>query len=246
MPRRYPLEIFSLIITILLLIAIIIFFTQFSFYTVIFITVISLLYIRLQQGIYIGNSIQITKEQFPNIWSTIEKACTILNMDRPNVHVTQDPYLNAFTIGFKYPYSIVITSGLLEVFTEDEINFVICHEIGHIKFRHSFFLSILYPAGNQIPIIGFLFTWWGRKCEYSADRMGLYLTQKLQPAITSFIKLTSGGKLAKGIDLDKFLSQSEDINRNLFNKYGELLLNHPYTVNRIFKINNFYRDSIRY
>src|SRR3972149_8191024 len=105
--------------------------------------IIALFYIRLHQGQYLGNSLQVSNKHFYRLKQIIEERSKELKVPEPKLFISQDPYPNAYTIGFKHPYSIVLSSRLVEGLTEEELEATISHELGHVKFHHARISSII-------------------------------------------------------------------------------------------------------
>lgn len=71
--------------------------------------------------------------------------CEKEGLPMPALGIIRGPAPNAFTFGrLQSDASIVVTSGLLESLTEEEVNAVLAHEAGHIK--HWDFLAITIAA----------------------------------------------------------------------------------------------------
>lgn len=192
-----------------------------------------LFYILVSQHQLVGNSLQVTGRQFKDIYDIALENAKDLRIKMPKIFIVQDPYLNAFTIGFKPPYSIVLTSSLVESLSKNEIDFVIGHEMGHVKFGHSRILSFISPLGKDIPFVSWLYAFWQRKAEYTADRAGFFVTKGIKPTTSAMVKLAVGKKLASLIDIDEVIEQMEKSRSGLMAKTGELFLTHPYVTNRI-------------
>lgn len=223
----------SLFVAFLLVSVITIYIFQISVWLVIGAIIFQLIYIVFSQRQLMGNSLLVSEKQFPDIFEISYDNSKELGIKAPFVFVNQDPYLNAYTIGFFKPYSIVISSALVEALDKDELDFVIGHEMGHIKFGHAMYLSLISPIGQDVPFISWIYASWQRKSEYSADRIGYVLTKKVKPAITAMIKITVGAKLARIVDIDELIKQLQESEKGLVNKSSEVILTHPYTTKRI-------------
>jgi len=194
---------------------------------------LQLIYVAVSQKQLIGNSLLVTEVQFPDIYEIAKENAKQLNIKKPKIFLYQDPFINAYTIGFFPPYSIVLNSALVEALSRDELDFVIGHEMGHIRYGHAKFLSLISPIGRNIPFLSWLYSGWQRKSEYTADRVGYVVTDKIIPVISAMIKMTVGLKLSKLVNMDELIKQIQESDSGLLTKSGELLLTHPYTTNRI-------------
>ena len=201
---------------------------------------VTLFYIRLLQAQQLGNSIRVKDTQLKEINQIVESCAKNLLLNRlPQVYITQNPILNAYAMGFKSPYLIVLTSGLVENLNKKELAFVIGHEMGHIKFSHTLLISIISPIGRSLVFLDFLTGFWGRKTEYTCDRAGLIASEDLKSSISALLKVSCGPKISTLIDYDYLFEQIQDLKSSKLNSIGELLTNHPYIVNRIHKLIKF-------
>lgn len=223
----------SLFFSFILVISTAIIIFQISIWFILLAILLQLIYVIISQKQLIGNSLMVTEEQFPDIYEIVKENVKQLNIKKTKIFLYQDPYINAYTIGFFPPYSIVLTSALVESLSRDELDFVIGHEMGHIRFGHAKYLSLISPVGKDIPFISWLYSNWQRKSEYTADRVGYVTTNKIRPAISAMVKLTVGLKLSKLVNIDGLIGQIQESERGLITRTSELLLTHPYTTNRI-------------
>lgn len=230
----------SLLILIFLIFLILYVFFEINIYLTIGTVIVSLFYIRLLQAQQLGNSIQITEHQFPEIYNLAVDCAKTLNIKKiPKLFVSQDPTLNAFTMGFKSPYMIVLNSALIEKLNKEEIKVVIGHEMGHVKFKHTMILSVISPIGKNIVFVDLFFGFWQRKTEYTADRCVLICAQDKDVVIKTLIKIAGGAGVGQDANLDKIMLQLQGARSTKLDKLGEVLGSHPYFVKRIWEIIKF-------
>ena len=97
--------------------------------------------------------------------------------ERPELFVSQTPFVNAMAVGFERPF-IVLNSGALDLLDRDERRVLIGHELGHIMSGHATYTTIaliLLKAGfSAIPGLGLIalpiqlaLLEWSRKAELS-------------------------------------------------------------------------------
>jgi Zn-dependent protease with chaperone function len=132
---------------------------------------------------------RVHKNQFPELYELFVQQAKKLGVDKANLYIIQDPYLNANTIGLG-TCSVVLNSALVEQLSTKELAFVIAHELGHYAAGHTKISSILIPIGNNNTITNVIFGLWQRQAEYTADRCGLIVNQDLDSAITAIINFT--------------------------------------------------------
>lgn len=206
---------------------------------------------------YIQNmaqTVRVSPAQCSQLYAQLQEACAILDVREPELYVAQYPAPNAYTSGHNHPY-IVVTSGLLDLMSEDEVFAVIAHELGHIKSGHILYKTMARVIGLLLTLIGDMtlgigrlvgrtleaaLLEWDRKSEFSADRAALLAVQDPQVMLTLMMKLAGGTLFQRNqMSASEFLKQAdlyEEVDANLLDRvYKTLLvtpLNHPLTIVR--------------
>lgn len=199
------------------------------------------LLVKLEQAQLIGNALEVNELQFPHLFKSFEMYRKQLGIKHANLYIKQDPYPNAFTIGFPKA-SIVLSSTIVRELSEDEILFVIAHELGHVKASHNVILTFINPLGNGIWGASYLFSFWQRKAEYSSDKCALILTKKLEPAFTALLKISIGPSLMKDINVAQYKEQIIGSNNKVVG-LSEWLSDHPLTTHRVKSMIKFWKRS---
>lgn len=76
----------------------------------------------------------IAKKDNPRVYRIVENLCITDGLPMPQVYIIDDPAPNAFATGRDPKHaSVVVTSGLLEIMKDDELEGVLAHELGHVK-----------------------------------------------------------------------------------------------------------------
>ena len=109
--------------------------------SLLFIIVIgAILYVVIQyfaagsQALLFTGAIQIEREQNPRLWNMVENISITTGMPMPKVYIINDPAPNAFATGRDPKHaSIAVTSGLLDIMDDSELEGVLAHEMGHIQ-----------------------------------------------------------------------------------------------------------------
>lgn len=211
----------------------------------------------------LASSVRVGEQQFPRINKLYNIACERLDVvDRPELFVSQNPFLNAGAIGADHPF-IVINSASLGAFDDAELIAMLGHEIGHCVSGHVLFKTLLQflvkiPFGMiQIPAAGVALAAiiaalneWNRKSELSADRAGLLAVQQPEAAFTLLMKMAGGADLSQ-MNMNEFLNQAKQYHESgdllsgahkLINVLGQ---SHPYPVARLSEIKSWV-DSGKY
>ena len=132
---------------------------------------------------FIGGGIRVDDRQFAGVSRVLAEVGRVLDVDQlPEVFVVNDPTTNAMTIGMDKPI-IVLNSALFDLLDEEEMRFVIAHELGHAMSGHAVYqtmlqrMIVLSGVLSHVPggalgiraIMAALYEW-SRKAELSADR----------------------------------------------------------------------------
>ena len=217
--------------------------------------------VRLQ---YTAGSLRLSPRQCPRIYNLVLDAAAVLDMEPPDVYLMQTPTVNAFAIGMER-YTLVLTSSLVDLLTEDELRTVIGHELGHIKSGHmlyrtmAIFLGIVgLIAARNLPFVNILSEVllyalydWSRKAELTADRAGLLVAQNIDVALNLELKLAGGAHvLGDKASVEEFLKQAddyEDMDSSLLNIYYKFDLTrfqtHPFPALRARELNRWYHSD---
>jgi Zn-dependent protease with chaperone function len=202
----------------------------------------------------IASNLRVTPQMFGRLHRSLTWACKILDVPEPELYVTVDPVPNAFTYGHTKPF-ITLTSGLIDMMSDEELFFVIGHEVGHIKAGHVLYGTITRNIAAVIELLGqatlgigallgqgliFALLEWYRCAELTSDRAALLCVQNLEAAQGTFMKLAGGTtRLAAEMDRGEFLRQIrayEDVDRSTLNKAYKILLTasrtHPFAIQR--------------
>lgn len=188
-------------------------------------------------------SLRLTPKLAPKLYA-IGKRCAKALMLQVGIEffVYQDTRFNAAC----YPPTddtvyIMITSGLLESFTEDELSFVIGHEIGHAIFlHHKYPAHSLMDVGKDYlsPLHAMKLYAWKRDNEISADRAGLLCCQDFNVAAKTFFKLSSGVTSNRlDFNLEEYIDQYRELASELASSSSidpeDWYKSHPFSPMRI-------------
>jgi heat shock protein HtpX len=81
-----------------------------------------------------AGSKQITKDVNPRLYRAIENLAITCGMQTPKVYIINDTSPNAFATGRDPKHaSIAVTTGLLEIMNDNELEGVLAHEMSHVK-----------------------------------------------------------------------------------------------------------------
>ena len=205
---------------------------------------------RLVISEYIANSIEVKPTNFPEIDKIKEEVCEILDVKTlPRMYIQVEGKINCEAIGISEPI-VILNTGTIDRLKNDELFFIIGHEIAQIKSQHTRYLFInkilpmlsdaMQSASSAIPIVGdaigsmlssglsILLYQYERITDYSADRASLLTCQDMDIALKTLMKI-SGCPAAyyDKMNKDDFIKQFDDFeSSNTSNKILDLLANY--------------------
>jgi len=198
----------------------------------------------------LASTVRVSERQFPTVHRLVQDGARILDLDDvPEVFVSCDPRPQASTIGIDKPF-LILTSGLVDLLDDEELRFVIGHELGHVLSGHAVYRSMLDQLLGLSRRIFFLpmgylglralvtaLEEWYRKSELSCDRAGLLAGQDPGAALRAQMKTAGGARLAE-MDVTEFLEQAREYDAQGDLRNGVLKLlslqgqTHPFAVLR--------------
>lgn len=212
---------------------------------------------RMYKIQYTGSHLKVTKESYPKIYQYLEFACKILDVrDVPELYIEWGYSINACTVGSEHPI-IILQSGLIDLCDDDEIMFIIGHELGHIKSNHMLYHMMaqvfnyvisMIPFGNVISSsLQYALYYWSRMSEFTADRAGLLCCQNKDASVRAFMKMS--GMPIKQYDemhYETFIQQARNFKQLDYDGMNKIIKfisiaddSHPWTVMRAAELLNW-------
>jgi Zn-dependent protease with chaperone function len=200
--------------------------------------VVAMVYVTLARGRLLGSSVRIHQTQYPRVFSIVRGSCAALEIPMPMIFVREDNYVPAVALGFGVPYSLVLSSHWVELFSDDELTFMIGRELGHIAAGHTRFHSLLSVNGGENPLISLIFGAWLRRCALTCDKVGLLCCGSLESAIRA-LGVASFHEFGRRVDYQAFAEQQSEIASDSVLRWGEWLSAEPYATARIASLKRF-------
>lgn len=208
--------------------------------------------VPIQRALHESSAVAVGPRQLPKIHAMGVACAERLGIGVPQIFIYQNPILNAFTFATNdVDQLVVLTSGLVEALDDDELQFVIGHECGHIHNRHTVYntlwelltngivlqllgrgLAFLGPLGTVLHAVfavssRLVFGRWHRCAEFTCDRAGLICTPDPKAAERVNAKLHLGGiRKLDGFDADEYQRQTRTYNKSWL-RIKELFETHP-------------------
>ena len=147
--------------------------------------------------------------------------------------------MNAFAVASSKegdPHIININSGLIDLMTDDELRFVVGHEIGHLMNKDTELLKLIYfifpPTVAQPLVLQYKIRLWQQLSELVADRYGYMAIPDLEVCVSAFFKMASGLDISKiNMDMDVFIE--ENLKHLEYFKEGQGLNTESHPVNPV-------------
>lgn len=192
-----------------------------------------------------GNGVRIHDRQFPDVYERVVTLSKEMELKRvPDIFVVQsEGALNAFATRFFGRDMVVLYSEVFELAREkgqEELDFIIAHELAHVKRRHVWKNILILPAG----FIPFLSQAYSRSCEYTCDRHAAYTIQNASAAKRALTLLGIGKGMYTEVNEDAYREQiSTESNAIVW--ISEILSSHPRLPKRIQAIQQFENSDAR-
>ena len=195
-----------------------------------------------------GHCLKVQPELLPDFHQLCQEVKQKLQFDEPvDFYITGDSTVNAFSLAAEdegSPHIVNVNSGLFDLMTQEELRFVVGHELGHLINRDTTLrrlIQFVFPPQSNTPVsLHYKIRLHDQLAELVADRYGYMATEDLNVCVTAFFKMASGLDLAKmNVSIDALLN---DNNRRLdyfLHDKGVSRASHPVNPIRVQALNLF-------
>ena len=102
----------------------------------------------------ISGAVPVTKEQYRDLWTTLENLCISVGTPMPKLYVIPEQAPNAFATGRdEHHAAIAVTTGLLTILDKSELEGVLAHELSHIRNRDILVMTVVVVLVGFITIV---------------------------------------------------------------------------------------------
>jgi Zn-dependent protease with chaperone function len=182
--------------------------------------------VKYQNLLLRQNCVKVTSTHLKKYHDMLGNSARVLEIKKlPTLYLQQNPMVNAFTFGAD-DHVIVLTTALIDLLEEEEVETVIAHELGHIHCDHVLYKTaarilstiaievagrIFSMASSIIYPIIYSLLYWDRTSELSADRAELLINQNYEISVRTLLKIAGGSqKLNSQLNIEEFLSQANE------------------------------------
>jgi len=111
-------------------------------------------YMSSKLSLAVNGAKPISKRDNPRLFRVVENLSITDGLPMPRVYIIQDKALNAFATG-RNPHnsSVAITTGLLDVLNDQELEGVMAHELGHVK---NYDIRVSLVAFAMVAVVGLM------------------------------------------------------------------------------------------
>src|SRR5579859_2501178 len=104
----------------------------------------------------------VTREQLPRAYEVVERLAAKDGIPMPKIYVIPTESPNAFATGRNPQHaSVAVTHGILNLLTDEELEGVLAHELGHVRNRDILTSSIAATLAGAITILARMAFWFG-------------------------------------------------------------------------------------
>ncbi|MCI4438798.1 zinc metalloprotease HtpX [archaeon] len=139
----------------------------------------------------------VSEQEAPRLHNIVEKVSSEAGIPKPKVGIISSPVPNAFATG-RGPgnATVVATTGLLNMMSDDEIEAVIGHEIGHVVHRDTLIMTIVVAISTAISYVAnmvfyslFFFGYGGGGRDRDGSELALFAAAIVAPITATLIQL---------------------------------------------------------
>lgn len=140
------------------------------------------------------NAQEVDPREAPVLYRVVERLVERADMPMPKVYIIHDHIPNAFATGRNPEHAAVaITTGLLELLNEDEIEGVMAHELSHVEHRDILVATIAATIAGAIAFIANMMQFgamFGNRDNRGGNPILMLIMAILLPIAASIIQMT--------------------------------------------------------
>jgi heat shock protein HtpX len=131
----------------------------------------------------------------------VKEVATLAGLPTPKTYIVESATPNAFATGRNYKNAVVaVTTGILNLLTDDELKGVLAHEISHVKNRDMLVTTIAAVLAGIISYIAQFAALGGGDDNHQGNWVGLLLIIIVTPILAMLIQLAISRAREYGAD----------------------------------------------
>jgi Zn-dependent protease with chaperone function len=179
-----------------------------------------------------GSAVRLGAQQIPQLYQRVAALAEKLKLKKvPEVYLCQsNGVVNAMASRFFLTDFMILNSDIVEACGDnpDALDFVVGHELGHIRRGHLKWMWFLAP-GRILPFVGQAYS---RGRELTCDRYGYALSINKARALEGLCILAGGAKYAHEINRQAFVDQTKELG-GFWMRVGKWLSAYPPLAGRL-------------
>lgn len=199
----------------------------------------------------LATALRMTRSLSPRLDGLIEACRARLGIETAvEAYVYPESHFNAACVKPQEGRVFVLfSSALFEAFDDEELRFVIGHELGHHLFEHHRLPLKKLLESSTLGVTATQLFAWSRYAEISADRAGMVCAGTLDAVTRSLLKLASGLKVGlANVSAAEFLGQLGDLREELERHHAQeqrpdWFATHPFSPLRLSAAERFSRSA---
>jgi heat shock protein HtpX len=113
----------------------------------------------------------VTREDLPRLYQIVERLVQKIGIPTPKLYVIPTDSPNAFATGRNPQHaSVAVTQGILKLLSDEELEGVLAHELGHVRNRDILISSIAATIAGAITYLAHVAQWGMMFGGYERDR----------------------------------------------------------------------------
>jgi heat shock protein HtpX len=102
----------------------------------------------------------VTREELPRAYQAVERLTQKIGIPMPKIYVIPTDSPNAFATGRNPKHaSVAVTQGILDLLTDEELEGVLAHELGHVRNRDILISSVAATIAGAITYLAQVAKW---------------------------------------------------------------------------------------
>ncbi len=196
-----------------------------------------------------GHCMKVEEDILPDFYKLCQEVKQRLGFEEPvDFYVTGDSSINAFSVASEEegePHIVNVNSAMFGLMSEDELRFVVGHELGHIINKDTALKRLIYfvfPPEHIDPpmILAYKIRLHDQLAELVADRYGFWANGNLNACVSAFFKMASGLDFEKmNVSIEAYLANNKKRLKYFLEGKGLNSYDHPVNPVRVEAIRLF-------